>query len=107
MTRCVNANLIVLAIAGILSGDRTIGMFFRHQASAERIVAVAVQMDKLILTLLPPARHADLLADVHKATGVLVTADQQGFLTSEGRFRHETGCPRHCCCCETGRARLR
>lgn len=61
-------------------------MFFRRQASAERIVAVAIQLDRLVLSLPPPARHEDLLAEVHKGTGALGAADQQGFLTSTGRF---------------------
>ncbi|WP_011578690.1 MULTISPECIES: hypothetical protein [Chelativorans] len=61
-------------------------MFFRRQASGERIVAVAVQLDEFVLSLPAPARHEDLYAGVHRATGALPTPDQQGFLTSKGRF---------------------
>ncbi|MER2533773.1 MAG: hypothetical protein ABTQ31_01250 [Rhizobiaceae bacterium] len=66
-------------------------MFFRRRQSHERIVAAAVQLDGLVVSQPPPARHNSLLTVIHRVTGQLVTSDQQGFLTSAGRFvsRHD------------------
>ncbi len=56
----------------------------------EKIVAAAVILNKkLILTMPPPARHADILGEfftiTHKAY-----SEGQGFLTSKGRFVRRT-----------------
>jgi len=67
----------------------------------ERIVAAAVQIDGLTISLLPPARHAECLrlaaamlggaALVPDGTSIIVeprviTPDRQGFVTSRQRF---------------------
>ncbi|TPK15216.1 hypothetical protein FJ872_19680 [Mesorhizobium sp. B2-5-9] len=52
----------------------------------ERIVAAAVRQYGLTVSLPAPARHGDILKPLHIASGVLVQPDDQGFLTSTGRF---------------------
>ncbi len=57
----------------------------------ERIVAVAMNLGSLIVTLPAPARHNDLMTALFRDLGQMTDSDQEGFLTSEGRFvsRHE------------------
>jgi hypothetical protein len=52
----------------------------------ERVVAAAVRQYGLTVSLPQPARHSDILKPLHTATGVLVAPEDQGFLTSSGRF---------------------
>lgn len=52
----------------------------------ERIVAVAVRHKGLVVMLPQPARHADVLRPLFAITKEHVQADDQGFLTSSGRF---------------------
>lgn len=66
-------------------------MFFGRRQPLERIIAAAVQLDDLVVSQPPPVRHDAILTAIHRVTGQLVTSDQQGFLTSAGRFvsRHD------------------
>ena len=54
--------------------------------STVRIVAAALKIDGLVVTLPPPARHADLIHPYFKLTGRQVGPGHQGFITSEGLF---------------------
>ncbi|RUV69696.1 MAG: hypothetical protein EOR26_05215 [Mesorhizobium sp.] len=59
----------------------------RQPATApERIVAVAVRFKGLTVTLPAPARHGDVLHPLHDFTGCVLGGEDQGFLTSTGRF---------------------
>ncbi|WP_152027350.1 hypothetical protein [Brucella pituitosa] len=52
----------------------------------ERIVAVAMNLGSLIVTLPAPARHNDLMTAIFRDLQQMTDSDQEGFLTSEGRF---------------------
>lgn len=58
-----------------------------HSDIPERIVAAAIQVDGVTMSLPKPARHHVIL---HSLDGYLsdlqIAAATQGFLTSEGRF---------------------
>ncbi|WP_079212666.1 hypothetical protein [Brucella pituitosa] len=56
------------------------------EASKERIVAAAIQLGELVITLPPPARHKNLITVISSELGQIVGSDQEGFVTSEGRF---------------------
>ena len=54
----------------------------------EKIVAAAISIEGVILSLPKPARHGHIMASANEyvtGSSQIVTA-QQGFLTSEGRF---------------------
>lgn len=53
---------------------------------SERIIAAAIRQYGLTVSLPAPARHGDILKPLHIATDILVIPDDQGFLTSAGRF---------------------
>lgn len=58
-------------------------------ATTERITAAAVKLDDDGATfhLPPPARHHDIMRELHRLVGpVIVQPDEQGFVTSEDRF---------------------
>lgn len=54
------------------------------------VVAAAIQIDGLTLTMPHPARHGDLISEAYRrglaSSDRPVQPDQQGFLTSEGQF---------------------
>lgn len=52
----------------------------------ETIVAAAVRYHGLTISLPPPARHHDLIGTLWHQTGHVLTAEEQGFLTSAGHF---------------------
>lgn len=52
----------------------------------ERIVAAAVMQSGLVVTSPPPARHHSIMHPLFDLTGKTVSADDQGFITSAGRF---------------------
>ncbi|MEL4073309.1 hypothetical protein WKW50_24575 [Ochrobactrum sp. GPK 3] len=54
--------------------------------SEERIVAVAVKLGSLVSTMPPPARHDDLVTGIFREMGQTIVSEQEGFLTSKGRF---------------------
>ena len=59
---------------------------FRSRKSEERIVAAAVRLGDLVVSLPPPARHDALTPLIHREMGQIVKPEQQGFLTSAGRY---------------------
>lgn len=54
--------------------------------SSERIVAAAMQVGGLTISLPRPAGHGEVMALAHSAIGYTPATELQGFLTSEGRF---------------------
>lgn len=61
---------------------------------SERIVAAAVKRDGIIYTMPPPARHHTIMQAVDKNHGqhhLPFLPDEQGFLTSTGRFMGRIG----------------
>lgn len=56
----------------------------------ERVVAVAVRYNGLLVTLPTPARHPDILRPLYEMTKHIVAAEDQGFMTSGGRFVDRT-----------------
>lgn len=52
----------------------------------ERIVAAAIQIDGVTLSLPQPARHAQVMHSVEAFSESWFGRETQGFLTSEGRF---------------------
>lgn len=59
---------------------------FSPQKPDEHIIAVAVQIGEFIGTLPPPARHDTLMASIHREMEHIAKSEEQGFLTSKGRF---------------------
>ncbi|RWP57419.1 MAG: hypothetical protein E5V60_03555 [Mesorhizobium sp.] len=59
---------------------------FRNRKSEERIVAAAMRLGDLTISLPPPARHDALMSLIRSEIGQVVQPAHQGFLTSEGRF---------------------
>jgi len=60
----------------------------------EKVVAVAVRRNGLIYTAPPPARHGDVIRLVDEGHGqqhAPFLPDEQGFLTSTGRFLGRVG----------------
>lgn len=53
---------------------------------SERIVAAAMQVGGLTISLPRPAGHGEVMALAHSAIGYTPATEVQGFLTSEGRF---------------------
>ena len=51
-----------------------------------RIVSAALNVDGLIISLPPPARHHDLIHPYFNLTGHQIGPGEQGFLASDGRF---------------------
>ena len=47
---------------------------------------MAMNLGELVVTLPPPARHHDLITAILKVLDQMTDSDQEGFLTSEGRF---------------------
>lgn len=54
--------------------------------NGEKIVAVGIRHRGLFITLPAPARHGDVLKPLWDIDGVLVQPDDQGFITSSGRW---------------------
>lgn len=54
----------------------------------QRIIAAACELDGLIYTMPPPARHHDIVYKMPEGAARL--ACEQGFLTSTGRFLDRT-----------------
>lgn len=52
----------------------------------ERIISAAILYKGLIVTLPPPARHYSILHPLGAIVGEVIGPDEQGFLTSTGRF---------------------
>lgn len=52
----------------------------------ERIVAAAIQIEGVTISLPKPARHGQVLHCAHRYLGISGGRETQGFLTSEGRF---------------------
>lgn len=52
----------------------------------ERVVAVGIRNRGLIITLPAPARHGDVLKPLWQMNGDIVAPDDQGFVTSTGRW---------------------
>ena len=52
----------------------------------ETVIAAAVQWEDLTISLPQPARHHNIMHDLYSKTGRRVRGDEQGFLTSTGRF---------------------
>ncbi|CDX54579.1 p063 [Mesorhizobium plurifarium] len=52
----------------------------------ETIVAVAVRYEGLTVSLPAPARHHNVLHPLFDLTGKVLGGQDQGFLTSKGRF---------------------
>lgn len=55
-------------------------------ARTETIIAAAILYKGLIVTLPPPARHHTILHPLGDIVGEVIGPDEQGFLTSRGRF---------------------
>lgn len=54
---------------------------------SERIVAAAIQFDGITCVLPPPARHHHILHAIHDLRPEsFIGPDEQGFMTSAGRF---------------------
>lgn len=53
---------------------------------AERIISVAISTFGIIASLPAPARHGDVVRKLHDFNPTLVQPEDQGFLTSAGRF---------------------
>lgn len=56
------------------------------RAVIERIVSAAVLYNGLVMSRRPPARHNNILRCLSPRQAKAIGPDQQGFLTSEGRF---------------------
>lgn len=52
----------------------------------ERIISVAISAFGIVASLPAPARHGDVLRKLSDFNPIIVRGDQQGFLTSAGRY---------------------
>lgn len=53
----------------------------------DHVVAAAIEKDGRIWTLPPPARHHNIISEIHSEIGKQVTRDyKQGFIDQNGRF---------------------
>jgi hypothetical protein len=52
----------------------------------ERIVAAAIQIENVTISLPQPARHAQVIACAYEYLDIEPGRETQGFITSEGRF---------------------
>lgn len=58
----------------------------RRPLPGETIISVAIRHRGMIVAMPAPARHGDVLKPLYDLDGELVGPEDQGFLTSTGRF---------------------
>lgn len=85
----LNDDVEIVALTDPEYGDiQEIGLSvakLRHVLT-ERIAAVAVKHDDLIISRPAPARHNDIIHPLNALTNRLCPCEDQGFLTNSGRF---------------------